>query len=307
MGLNVGDTPDSFQTIYDLDVNYTASNGRVVLLAFVDGYDSTGKGLLTDLQTIYAAKGGPNLEFVGILYEYDDELAGMEYLTVEGEIQGTGVNFPLVNNGVWASSVAQNYSNGLGGSVLTPWVYIISKYNQIAYKTHLGDHTDIAAMYSAIDSQISTLLTGPTITSLSPSDSTTLNALDTITITFSEKVQRSDGSEVDETCFRLTGAGVGTLYNPNPNSAEIQTGDLTELNYEIETGDVTHLPGNGAIALDISRIVTTELHITDQVFYTPVPLVGNNGHDYYTVDYTAGTPDLTPPRVVGVVKNPHLG
>jgi hypothetical protein len=293
-------------------VAFNINQGKVQILSFIQYDDTDSINFLEQLETIngnpnYDGDNNYNFNIVGILFNNGGSIPSLTFNSTVSSLRTNGVTFDLLNNGSWSGSSAEDYLTNYGGSVASPVVYIISKYYTIAYKTQLSDHTNVAAMIAAIDAQVSALLTGPTITSVSPSDSTTLNTLDTITITFSEKVQRSDGSEVDETCFRLTGAGVGTLYNPNPNSAGIQTGDLTELNYEIETGDVTHLPGNGAIALDISRIVTTELHITDQVFYTPVPLVGNNGHDYYTVNYTAGSPDLTPPRVISVKLNPHLG
>ena len=312
MGLNIGDTPDSVQSIYDLNGNYTASNGRIVLFVFaepsasaLDSIYNDAENLLFGLQTIYNnvnnAGFGNNIRIAGIVYRYSGNIDPTDFNDYIDDYRNNhGITFDLVNNGAWSGSPSENYITNFGESVTSPSVYIISKFDLIAYKMHRGQFADNAAMYTAINNAVAALLAGPSVSSVSPVDGTRLNALNNVTVTFSEKIRKSDGAAVDSSCFRISGPGAGTLYaNPAP------TADATEKIYTLTTGDTTHNPGNGSVVLDISRIVTTEKHITDSVFYTPVPLVGNGGHDYYTVSYTGDI--AAPAEVTGFTATPDDG
>jgi hypothetical protein len=146
--LEICEAPNDFSLPNFLDgstVSLSAYDGRVILLSFICircGWCMAWMQHMQQLQDDYETN--PNVQILGVIYNYNDGSDGMghsgpvdaAWITEKLGDYGLTVTFPLLMDGPYAGSVAQQYLAGFSGAVGFPYSYLISRNFIIANKWH---------------------------------------------------------------------------------------------------------------------------------------------------------------------------
>lgn len=148
MGINICDTPTNF-TLTDYvsgnSISLNAYSGKAIVLSFLCIRCGFCLQWLQHLQDIHADfETNPDVQVMGVIYNYNDASDGThsgpvttEWITERLTAIGLTVTFPLLMDGPWASSVAQQYMAGMvGPSIGFPHSYLISRDFVITNKWH---------------------------------------------------------------------------------------------------------------------------------------------------------------------------
>lgn len=149
-GYLIGNRPVNEIPDVDLDSYYTISGstvtkGKVVIILFADPVNESAKYLdyLKNVQTVISNYNSNDISVVGVLYQYNGELDGVDFLSYWDTLTTAGVTFTIVNNNAWNNSAAFNYNVNISS---TPYIYLISKNYLIASK----NPADIAATVATL-------------------------------------------------------------------------------------------------------------------------------------------------------------
>jgi hypothetical protein len=280
MGFNVGDKPNNISKNdfltglpFDLWGNYTFANGaanpattgREMLLFFKEIKATETWTWVPTLNSLLATYGSNNFKIAAILY---DSAGIIDEIWLNDQLSVMTVNFTVIMDATWASSITINFYANFGGVVTSPFNYLINKYCRIGEKT-LGMVTGAT---------IAGYLAGPSISTVEPSTVDPYHTLSTIGVTFSEAVLNATVANN----YTLGGAGRGTIPI-HPTGAALDGVIANKYNLTLGAGT----PGNGNLSITISNI-------TDAVLYTPVPLVSP------VIEYDM---DITPPAI-GLSQSP---
>ncbi|MBE9569014.1 MAG: redoxin domain-containing protein [Proteobacteria bacterium] len=119
--------------------------GKVILLSFMCIRCPACWNWISHMQQIQNDyETNDDVQIVGVIYNYNDGSDGMghsgpvtsEWISEKLTTYGLTITFPLLMDGPWAGSVAQQYLAGFSGGVGFPWSYIISKNFLITNKWH---------------------------------------------------------------------------------------------------------------------------------------------------------------------------